>query len=34
MIEWDNNPAWGLTGFNVHESATGSWLEAEAGEPS
>ena len=32
MIVWDNNPNWGKPGHNVHESETGSWLEAEAGE--
>ena len=31
MIEW-GNPNWGKPGHNVHESTTGSWLEAESDE--
>lgn len=29
MIDW-NSDTWGQAGHNVHESNTGSWLEAEA----
>lgn len=28
MIDWGAE-TWGMAGHNVHESSTGSWLEAE-----
>lgn len=31
LIPWDS-PDFGKAGSNVHESSTGSWVAAEAGE--